>query len=115
LINVKSKGHIELIASLKGVYELYKIFQICLIHDIRLSRLEYFDFINAKKSNFGILRKLAAEGNRDIVMILITGKMIKDQFFPCHSSHDLESGVSWYYCETCVNAVNLIEDLKLER
>ena len=77
-----------------------------------MSELRYIDFINAKKSGFGLVKKLAAEGNKHIVSIPIDNYL---KFFPCNSPHYLESGAKWYFCKTCVNEVNLIEDLKVER
>ena len=92
--------------SLRTYVEKSDIFRFCLIHDIKLSLMTYFDSEDAKSSSFEGLRILSEQGNKDIVSIG------SNKFFPCNGFHGLDSGADWYYCETCVPNYQLKQDIK---
>tara|TARA_Y100000294_G_C8519469_1_gene322264 strand:+ start:209 stop:736 length:528 start_codon:yes stop_codon:yes gene_type:complete len=105
-IGASTDLHFGMIPSLGSFVEKGNIFSFCLIHDIRLSLLTYFNSEDAKKSWFEGLRILAEQGNEHIVSIG------SNKFFPCNSSHGLSSKADWFYCGTCVSDSQLIQDVK---
>ena len=90
---------------LKYYVEKSNIFRFCLIHDINLTWMTYFNSEDAKNSGFEGLRILAEKGNEDIVILGVAN------FFPCNGYHGLTSKARWYYCGTCVSKSQLIEDV----
>jgi len=95
-----------MIPSLQSYIEKSDIFRFCLIHNIRLSLMTYFDSEDAKSSSFEGLRILSEQGNKDIV------SLGSNKFFPCNGYHGLTSNANWFYCETCVPNSQLKQDIK---